>query len=226
MAPVCCPELRSYPVRFADAVCLLFVPGVFLLVHVVSCSGQGDVRSTKRLEGQACRTSLLVHVSTQDLTCCCHTTQRHACDIALHVLRLSCRLHSMLVRVWVSKFEGSTTCVHVRHSAVHMVGASCWESNVVPNVEMKFVWEQKVLISVYPCMEADCRVHTPAVTQQSVSWSLVKLESVAPSLLLFEHDIPHYATLIMPPIATHLPSTTDDQDNIIWPNFHILPWRH
>ena len=46
--------------RSADVVCLLLVPGVLLLVHVVSCSGQGDVWSTERLEGQACRTSLLV----------------------------------------------------------------------------------------------------------------------------------------------------------------------
>lgn len=70
--------------RFACCLC----QACFLLVHVVSCSGQGDVWSIKRLAGQACRTSLLVHVSTKDHTCCCHTTQRHDHDIASYVLEV------------------------------------------------------------------------------------------------------------------------------------------
>jgi hypothetical protein len=83
-----CPELRSYPVRFADAVCCLLVPDVLLLV--VSCCEQGDVWSIEHLAGQACRTGLLVHVSTEHLTCCCSATQNdnnhitcHRCEVEL-----------------------------------------------------------------------------------------------------------------------------------------------
>lgn len=71
--------------------------------------------------------------------------------------------------MWVSKFEGAAKGVHGRLSVVHMVSTSCWECNVVLNVEIQFSFEREVLISGHSCTEVGCRVHTSAVTQQSVS---------------------------------------------------------
>ena len=122
LSPVCSPEIRSYRVWFADAVCCLFVPDVFLLV--VSCCvtkvtwGASNVGKGKLAE-RACSW----HVATEDLTCYCPVTERNNHITISHFAFLSSSFHHhvMLVSVWVSKFRGAGVCPHVRLSVAHKV---------------------------------------------------------------------------------------------------------
>jgi hypothetical protein len=89
---------------------------------VVSCSDQGDVWSIKRLEGQACRTSLLVHVALlQGISPAVGPRLKDPTTIVhLTFLRSSSHFHSVLIWMWVSELESAAICVLVRLSVVHM----------------------------------------------------------------------------------------------------------